>query len=699
MISRAAWGELARAVCDGNEIGFQRLRCLAINLEVARRLRPALYETAMKAIEWTRPIFPDRSLDYMVRDFEAIEGECQYGRPLAIMGIGDGRMLASLVSHPPEMANNQQQPLYVVEPDPASILFAMSLTDLRGVFNADRVRWYVGPNWLELWRNESIGKLTYKLPLTSIVDGRAREELRGGIDVLLEEFRNALADVESRTKQWGESINLDELIDVMGQKPSRKPRVLLMVSRFTTVLKGSTCDAANAFEKLGWDVMFVSEEHDWHSQTIYTAPASIARHRPDLIFQIDHHRTSFGEAIPKSIPYINWIQDHFGHLTCVEAGRAMGPRDFALIASVERYIRAYEYPEHQCMEMRKLTRFISDDELPSMDFESRQVIYASTWSHNPERRAALVIEGLPDRDARRLARSLCDRLLEESRVGIIPSLPGEVRAMARSMESELKIKLAPTLFDQTVVDVTEQLVNLLYRRQALFWAQQCCDELNLDLNIYGRGWENDPHLSRHARKHIAYGSPLAQATRRAAINLVLEPYVCVSHQRLLDGLAWGGFFLIRNHPSHQFYVNLVRWIDRAGHPLVRNADELRHRLDETERIQFEAFFAATSMTQVVSQDIDLVATTSRMIRNGFVDFDQPLVPDFESVAFDSADELRDRMKRALDPTFRARVINRQRERVYEQFDYSRGIARAIAFVRNRLIEERASQARPQTLAA
>ncbi|HQY88023.1 MAG TPA: hypothetical protein PK402_05150, partial [Tepidisphaeraceae bacterium] len=367
LIDRGAWAELACALQGRVEPGIERLRCLANNLDVAKRLRPAMYEVVLQAIDWSKPNLPERSLDHLVRDFEAIETEYQYGRPLAIMGIADGRMLASLVAHPPEMANKQQQPLYVIEPDPASLLNAMTQTDLREAFETDRVRWYVGPNWLELWRSESIGQLTYKLPLTSIVDGRNREEMRSGVDELLQEFRETLLDVESRTKRWGEAINLDELIDVMGSSPSRKPRVLLMVSRFTTVLKGSTRDAADAFEKLGWDVLFVSEEHDWHSQTIFTTPAAIARQKPDLIFEIDHHRTSFGEAIPKSIPYINWIQDHFGHLTCAEAGGAMESRDFALIASVERYIRAYEYPERQCMEMRKLTRFIHDDDLPPMD--------------------------------------------------------------------------------------------------------------------------------------------------------------------------------------------------------------------------------------------------------------------------------------------------------------------------------------------
>ncbi|HQY87229.1 MAG TPA: glycosyltransferase, partial [Tepidisphaeraceae bacterium] len=299
----------------------------------------------------------------------------------------------------------------------------------------------------------------------------------------------------------------------------------------------------------------------------------------------------------------------------------------------------------------------------------------------------------------RTRRHPCDRLLDESHVGIVPALPGEVRAMARSMQSELKLNLPSNWFDQTVVDVTEQLVNLLYRRQALFWAQSACDQLGLDLTIYGRDWEHDRHFARHARKHIPYGPPLAQVTRKCAMSLVLEPYVCIAHQRLLDGLAWGGFFLVRNHPAHQFHEQQVNWIKRAGRPFAKNSQELRERLGETERKEFDAFIATTPMTQVVSQPVDLIATTTRMINNGFVDLDQPLVPDFESVAFNSADELLARMKRALDPEFRSQIIARQRERVFEQFDYSRGIARAIEFVRERLVEERAREQKPQALAA
>src|SRR4030095_12213459 len=124
----------------------------------------------------------------------------------------------------------------------------------------------------------------------------------------------------------------------------------------------------------------------------------------------------------------------------------------------------------------------------------------------------------------------------------------EIRAIVRDVQAARGVTLAP---DETLAVnkwLTHPFHDALYRPQGLRWARAGAKELGLSLGLYGNGWDAHPEFARCARGPIAYGDELRDLTRRSAINLQIVPSLCL-HQRLLDGLAAGGFFLVRENPN------------------------------------------------------------------------------------------------------------------------------------------------------
>ena len=90
----------------------------------------------------------------------------------------------------------------------------------------------------------------------------------------------------------------------------------------------------------------------------------------------------------------------------------------------------------------------------------------------------------------------------------------------------------------------QRINNSLFRHQALTRAT----ELGINLYLWGRGWEQHPRFARFAKGIACNQSQLCAIYQASKINLQLTPTGAV-HQRLLDGLAAGGFFLLRYCPG------------------------------------------------------------------------------------------------------------------------------------------------------
>lgn len=696
-IGQRDWSGVIDVLKSHRDPGSARLVRLARNLERMRLRHAAIYEMIVGHLDH-RIERPSLRFD-AVRDFDSIESEIQLNKPIALAGLADGKLLAALMRHGRANSLGQAQSITILETDPARLLPAFVESDLRDAIESSRVRWYVGREAFDELARDLIARPLQPIPIRLIgpsvldfspmLDDALRavqahdRELAQRIESMFRGFRAeailSRVDVAGPARAGGSQVDSIE----------RRPRVLLITSRFTTVLQHATRDADDGFSRIGFETLTLMESDDAEQLTPRAVRAAICSFKPDLIFQIDHQRAEWGDLFPATIPFVNWAQDHLPNLTNSAAGRAMGAGDFALLMSVERYTKLYDYPARQCMEFRKLTRFVDlesagDAKRGSAEGPwSNSLVYVSNWSDSPERVADRLVMQQPDAATRRLAREACDVILRESRRNNIAETAGAIRRMVGERFDGLDAQSRHRLWSS----LWEQLGNSLYRRQALRWSARIARVHGLELAIFGRGWDRDAEFSRHARGVIAYGDELERLTRECRATLVLEPYVCWSHQRLLDALSAGGRVIVRDHAAHHVIRTMADLLARAGGPLATSTEALRERLVDDDRKRLEDMQRDTLDFSTSDEQLDLISTFHQLVLSGFVAIDEPLLTGLNRVLFCDETSLEERIVDALHPDNPLGVASRDmRTCAARRYDYAVGLGRVVDWIVGRLRE-------------
>ncbi len=228
---------------------------------------------------------------------------------------------------------------------------------------------------------------------------------------------------------------------------------------------------------------------------------------------------------------------------------------------------------------------------------------------------------------------------------------------------------------------------MLFRQATLAWLAEYCERTGRTLHLYGRGWEAHPRFARYARGVARNGHELRAIYQASRINLQIMPFGCI-HPRLLDGLAAGGFFLLRYcaqdvlHGPAQRVLEAVERLGLApGAPVpAGEAPALAQALRELSALRGEPPPGDTLMLTAVQLD-DLRDQADLAFRRCA----GQLFDDYGQVAFASADELVCKAERFLsDARARAETAERMRNAVIERFSYDALVRDLLAFLRTSL---------------
>ncbi|UCE60441.1 MAG: glycosyltransferase family 1 protein [Phycisphaerales bacterium] len=261
-----------------------------------------------------------------------------------------------------------------------------------------------------------------------------------------------------------------------------------------------------------------------------------------------------------------WIQGQLPNLTSRQAGKSIGPLDFYIAPEVDQFIRHYSYPPKQGMRWSAATdhrlydaRPLSDEELAPFRCD---ISFVSNQSKLPRVYHEERLRLLPDDpDVHRLTDYLFEAI--ETEITERPETAGVRSAASILRQAERELGLAPATTD--VADTIARfyihpMTELMYRQATLEWVADYCDRGGHTLHLYGNGWEPHPRFSKWARGFAENGEQLRAIHQASAINLQSTSYGAV-HQRLLDGLAAGGFFLIRYCPTDIIHGPTRRLLD------------------------------------------------------------------------------------------------------------------------------------------
>ncbi|MEM1108175.1 MAG: hypothetical protein AAGH99_05725 [Planctomycetota bacterium] len=602
------------------------------------------------------------------------------GKAIVFADVIDGYLLTQLAAAKPTLPVGMQQAVYVAEPDPHLLVACLMLHDWSGddsPITDPRFTWFLGTKaWAEF---ESHMRRNHMLPLPVIKLGR--EAPRAAITEVLSRCH---AYYEAREAEWTKQIDKHYAgfdCEALTLGTAAKPRVLLLTSRFSTVLKYSTADCEQAFAKLGWRTRTLIEPGDTHRLTRSAIRHALATFKPDLVFTIDYLRSHGKTAIPERLPYVCWVQDQLPKFTTPKAGASIGLRDFVLSMVGPMYTKQWGYPARQIIEMPKLTRPPARPE--KWVSSGEDLVYVSSASQRPE----AIVEAIDQPFLKACGQEM---LAVYGRGESLPTM-GDVGALVDRVAQKRGDTFDAGNRALAVNALVHPLNNALYRQQALGWVAQAADDLNLSFGLYGPGWSQHPDFNRFARGPVAYGPELERLTRQSKINLQIIPSFCL-HQRLLDGLVAGGFFLVRHHPSDTLMPQLLKRI----HPKAQSVKQaLVAAAPGPQHDELKALFKNAEGLADLGMPIDLVQHLRGCQRAELMNTTGEALPKLDEVSFHDADSLRQRLETYIDyAALRRRVAAEQRESVETRLSYTAGLRRTLARI-GRLLSEESADAFPE----
>lgn len=711
-LGRARWDEAA-ALFDrlaSTEPASVTLRNYARNMAELRRRRPALHDLILATPDTgrydlvtvaggqgsiariappqppqclTRGNDPARNLDHARAALAQLDGSFA---PITLAGIGDGHVLSMLACTQPPSPFGQQQVVYVLEPDPELVRACLLLHDYAGPAGPivqQRFAWCVGPQWdtalAERVEAEPQLPLSGQLLFHTLPDpefnGRYAQ-IANGLDA---------ADARTRVAVQAhyEGPELRELHRVFRGEAGRKPRVLILTSRFTTVLQYSARDTLAAFAELGWDTHLAIERADWLQLTARSVRREVADFKPDLVFVIDHLRREYSDLFPPQVPFACWIQDDLTNLTNGVAGASVGVRDFVLTCAGQVYNANFGYPLRQCIYVEKLTR--TPQRPARWTSDGDDLVFVSNAARDPAAIAAghVAVAGA-NQPVAELLRATCDAMIARYRDGGAFEVYGELRQLLRDIAATRGLTLSGGEQQHLASLLFNGLNNTLYRHQALRWVAGVAERHGLTLGLYGAGWDANPEFARYARGPVAYGPDLETLTRRGKINLQVVPFSCM-HQRLLDGLVAGGFFLIRQHPIDQLYWGLGKFADEARALGVGGTAELRKLLTPARQAELDDVVTRWQRIDDLG-GLDPIFGCLELVPQG-IDFRYRELPCYADTTFrDQATLEQAVLKYIADPAARQAIAAEQRAFVEAHYTYVGGMRRVTARIAT-LLEE------------
>jgi hypothetical protein len=568
--------------------------------------------------------------------------------------------------------------------------------DWRAMLADHRHPIYAGPDALEQFNKALVSDPTCPEPRGMIQIDATVPKIE--INSLLAELRDARdTRLNDLYRQLDSLYAPPTGLDWAEKFRSGRLRVLGITSRYTTFLQHSMRDWLAAFARLGHEVRLVIEEHDHVMLGAFGYAQNVLEFKPDLILVIDHYRSEMGR-IPEAVPCVMWVQDRLPNIFSPTAGTAQGARDYCIGGGRLHLVSRYGYPAERFM---SCTIGINDQKYSlgelGGDERARFACDVSYVGHSSVPSDVLLRESLGQGASPELAKvawDLHERMIAhfESGGGALTDPALEAKLIASMIEVGVELDAAAQRSTLTVFH--QQINNALFRHQALRWVA----EAGVDLRLYGNGWEKHPQLGQFARGPADNVKDLPKIYRASKINLQVIPHGAV-HQRLLDGLAAGGFFLIRRTAGDMTgtpYLKLWDWCRRHG---IESDAQLRSEAGEAARgwiceIDQLLGYDTSTIRPSLYECLEATADADFMIQASAV---WPEL--YPQVSFDNAAEMGEKLRRFLaDADQRAGIARQMRDVVIDRCSYLSISRRLVQFIARDLARGKSNE-RSRLLAA
>lgn len=722
---------------DGRIAWSSRRRRFEANLAVLRRRD----ESAAKSVadEWTRrgdalelhlardgnvqvkprgAVWPPPWLPSLDNHRDQAESDARLERPafppppFIFAGVGLGWEFIRAWKQTRQVFLNASSTIYVIEPRGDLLAVAMHIHDLREQLADPRVQWLIGSDAVEKFRalldGDSAWPLTDRVIPLSLDAETSPDAIRKVIaDVAVRRQRRATQlhdDIRRRydgrdAAYWasrfasaidesGRAIGRDgpRAEDGLQSAPSAPLRILGVTSRHTTFLQHSMRDCLKALESLGHQTRLVIEPSDHQPLDAVTTLLAQLDFEPDAVLLLSRMRYEMTAFVHPSIPSLTWDQDALPWVFDPGRSPKLEWNDFLMGFSADVGRRRFGWPAHRCTwcAMAGSPDTYSAEPLPAEELAPYRcdVSYVSHASATVEQERVAVETWLPTEKLRSIYRRLVGDFIESWQAG--GPFPSPVRAPLLDFCRREGVHLSRDEA-QCLVQAFQRVGDRAFRHVALEWVADWADRTGRSFHLYGNGWERHPRLARFARGPTRNGHELRRVYQASSINLQLMGFGFL-HQRALDGLMAGGFFLSRRCAA-----------DDHG-PAARELAELleRHGIDSWEELSSRV---APDVAQRIADLMSALHWDPRVLHEYSVEqalaaarapFAPEIIPGFDAITFDSPASFAERVEYFLaKPDQRKQLATAMRTVVVERFSYQARMSRMLRFLRDGFRKEAA----------
>ncbi|MBF0454445.1 MAG: tetratricopeptide repeat protein [Magnetococcales bacterium] len=291
-------------------------------------------------------------------------------------------------------------------------------------------------------------------------------------------------------------------------EPGKPLRIFLSASRQTVVMQYCSRYLAESFKRLGQEVCFLIEEDDREELSLLQQMKVYYDFNPHVIININHLSNQW---LHPDVFNFTWWQDFMPELGAKKP-LAWRKRDYALTADpvlnphLQRVGSPTVYRQEFCID-------------PTL-FKNR-----TPW----QARKKAVFIGV-------------------SYIHRLTHVAGEAKAIQALKSKMLQGEPITMDFLKQVAKETELPLEQVYdlgpifthvvRETAVEWLCMLADDLDLDVEVYGRGWQHNPITAPFFKGELSHGEDVATVYNSAQYAVSASPYV-VDSQRLTEIAACG----------------------------------------------------------------------------------------------------------------------------------------------------------------
>lgn len=583
----------------------------------------------------------------------------------------------------------------------AAILF--HLHDLRMLLSDERVCWFVGPDAMDRFRSWLEADSTW--PLTDRVCRSPLEEAQTSA-ISVAEVLNGVADsrharqvdlvskIETRYAGRDEAWwakRFAEAVDADGRATGRPLRILGITSVHTSFLQYSMRDCLWALEQLGHQTRLLIEPVNHRCSDIGTALKTQLEFEPDLVLILSRMRDEMNGFVHALIPTVAWDQDALPWVLDPKRKPTLAWNDFFMGVTAFGARRRFGWPDHRC----EYCVIAGSPDTYSAEPLSDEVLapyradisYVSHASATAESMLGDLANWIPQAELRPVFTAALNRLMPTWQSG--GPHPGPIMTAVFDAAAECGLSQLSRDDLNRIAQPLHRLGDRVFRHTALQWIADWADQTGRTLALWGNGWDKHPRFARYARGPSRNGEELRRIYQASTINLQLMQ-MGFFHQRALDGLMAGGFFLGRRSDA-----------DETG-PMLRR---LVHLLESHSIASFAdvAAIKDVSVRQQIEQAMRQCGEDPRMLSADYVenrrltaeaDFVDERIKGFGDILFSTQEEFVERAERFMnDDTARRTWAAKMRDVLIRDYSYQARMARMLTFVKSGF-EKDAGKVRP-----